>query len=30
VFFAKPENTDNYATSWDDVSPEIKEKFEKL
>lgn len=30
VFFAKPENSDNYATSWDDVSTEIKDKFEKL
>ncbi len=30
IFFAKPEAMEDYATSWEDVSPEIKEKFERL
>lgn len=30
VFFAKPENTDKYATNWNDVPIEMKNKFEKL
>ena len=30
MFFAKPEAMEEYATDWEDVSPEIKEKFERL
>lgn len=30
MFFAKPEALEKYATDWEDVSPEIKEKFERL
>ncbi len=30
VFFAKPEAIQQYATNWEDVDPQIKEKFERL